>query len=59
LPVPNAVHRESSSHSAQAVAALSRPNVLAIFDFGRDGDTANAVMELLERTTDVKRSPTA
>ncbi len=36
---------------AQAVAALSHPNILAIFDFGRHGDTAYAVMELLEGET--------
>ncbi len=36
---------------AQAVAALSHPNILAIFDFGREGDTAYAVMELLEGET--------
>jgi Tol biopolymer transport system component/tRNA A-37 threonylcarbamoyl transferase component Bud32 len=36
---------------AQAVAALSHPNVLAIFDFGRQGETAYAVMELLEGET--------
>jgi eukaryotic-like serine/threonine-protein kinase len=36
---------------AQAVAALSHPNILAIFDFGRQGDTAYAVMELLEGET--------
>jgi serine/threonine protein kinase len=33
---------------AQAVAALSHPNILAIFDFGVDGDTPYAVMELLQ-----------
>jgi hypothetical protein len=35
-------------HEARAVAALSHPNILGIFDFGKDGDTAYAVMELLE-----------
>jgi Tol biopolymer transport system component len=33
---------------AKAVAALSHPNILAIHDFGRDGDTVYAAMELLE-----------
>jgi serine/threonine protein kinase/Tol biopolymer transport system component len=33
---------------AQAVAALSHPNILAIFDFGVEGGTPYAVMELLE-----------
>jgi hypothetical protein len=33
---------------AQAVAALSHPNILAIHDFGRHADTAYAVTELLE-----------
>ena len=36
---------------AKAVAALSHPNVLAIFDFGRAGDRAYAVMELLDGET--------
>ena len=36
---------------AQAVAALSHPNILAIHDFGRQGDTAYAVMELLDGET--------
>jgi len=36
---------------AQAVAALSHPNILAIHDFGRQGATAYAVMELLEGET--------
>jgi eukaryotic-like serine/threonine-protein kinase len=36
---------------AKAVAALSHPNILAIHDFGNDGETAYAVMELLEGET--------
>ena len=32
---------------AQAVAALSHPNILAIHDFGRDAGVAYAVTELL------------
>ncbi len=36
---------------AQAVAAISHPNILAIHDFARQGDTAYAVMELLEGET--------
>ncbi len=36
---------------AKAVAALSHPNILAIFDFGREGSTAYAVMELLDGET--------
>ena len=36
---------------AKAVAALSHPNILAIFDFGRDGETAYAAMELLDGET--------
>src|SRR6185503_16689244 len=33
---------------AQAVAALSHPNILAIYDFGTDRGIAYAVMELLD-----------
>jgi len=33
---------------AKAVAALSHPNILAIFDFGAEGGVAYAVTELLE-----------
>ena len=36
---------------AKAVAALSHPNILAIFDFGREGETAFAAMELLDGET--------
>jgi serine/threonine protein kinase len=36
---------------ARAVAALSHPNILSIFDFGRDGGLAFAVMELLDGET--------
>jgi serine/threonine-protein kinase PpkA len=36
---------------AQAVAALSHPNILAIHDFGRHGDVTYAVTELLEGET--------
>jgi hypothetical protein len=36
---------------ARAVAQLSHPGILAIFDFGRDGETAYAVTELLDGET--------
>ena len=36
---------------ARAVAALSHPNILAIHDFGSEGETVYAVMELLEGDT--------
>jgi Tol biopolymer transport system component len=35
----------------RAVAALSHPNIMAIHDLGRDGETAYAVMELLDGET--------
>jgi serine/threonine protein kinase len=38
-------------HEAKAVAALSHPNILAIFDFGHDHGTAYAVTELLDGET--------
>ena len=36
---------------AKAVAALSHPNILSIFDFGTQGGVSYAVMELLEGET--------
>ncbi|MDQ6891751.1 MAG: protein kinase [Acidobacteriota bacterium] len=36
---------------AKSVAALSHPNILAIFDFGREDGATYAVMELLEGDT--------
>jgi len=36
---------------ARAVAALSHPNILGIFDFGRESSVVFAVMELLEGST--------
>jgi Tol biopolymer transport system component/tRNA A-37 threonylcarbamoyl transferase component Bud32 len=36
---------------AKAVAALSHPNILSIFDFGNENETAFAAMELLEGET--------
>src|SRR5205085_5365583 len=36
---------------AKAVAALSHPNILAIFDFGTENQLSYAVMELLEGET--------
>src|SRR5512143_1069412 len=36
---------------AKALAALSHPNILAVFDFGREGPVSFAVTELLEGET--------
>src|SRR5436309_4050891 len=54
--LPEALASDSAARArfereAQAVAALSHPNVLGIFDFGVDGATPYAVMELLEGAT--------
>lgn len=51
--VPSAVAGDPSAlarfeREAQAVAALSHPNILAIHDFGHDNGVSYAVMELLE-----------
>jgi eukaryotic-like serine/threonine-protein kinase len=54
LPADLAENPEALSRlerEARAVAQLSHPNILAIHDFGRQGETAYAVMELLEGET--------
>jgi serine/threonine-protein kinase len=42
-PGPRALRAE-----ARTVAALSHPNVVALYDFGRENGIVFAVMELLE-----------
>ena len=54
LPQQLAESPEASARferEAQAVAALSHPNILAIHDFGTHGGITYAVMELLEGET--------
>ncbi|MGH9801223.1 MAG: protein kinase domain-containing protein, partial [Blastocatellia bacterium] len=55
----DALHR--FEREAKAVAALSHPNILSIFDFGTEAGVSYAVTELLEGETlreRLKRSPT-
>ena len=47
----NAVARERFERESKAVAALSHPNILALYDVGLEGETAYAVTELLEGQT--------
>ncbi len=47
----NAGARERFERESKAVAALSHPNILALYDVGLEGDTAWAVTELLEGHT--------
>ena len=54
LPAGLAADREALARferEARAVAALSHPNILSIFDFGDEGGVSFAVMELLEGET--------
>ena len=51
--------RERFEREAQAVAALSHPNIVAVFDTGVDDGHAFVVMELLEGTTLRERLLTA
>jgi len=58
--VPEHLARDSNAlarfeREARAVAALSHPNILAIFDFASGGDIAYAVTELLEGETLAER----
>src|SRR5664280_2186452 len=46
---PNSLAR--FEREAKAVAALSHPNILSIFDFGTQDGVSYAVMELLEGET--------
>ncbi|MEO8587687.1 MAG: protein kinase [Acidobacteriota bacterium] len=47
----NPTARERFERESKAVAALSHPNILALYDVGLEGETAYAVTELLEGQT--------
>src|SRR5215475_13954767 len=47
----NAVRLRRFQKEAQAVSALSHPNIVTLFEVGREGDAPYMVMELLEGRT--------
>ena len=47
----NEASRARFEREARAISALSHPNICALFDIGRDGDTEYLVMEYLEGET--------
>ena len=47
----NPLHLARLEREAKAIAALSHPNILAVYDFAAEGDTAFLVTELLEGET--------
>ena len=47
-PVPDAAALARLEHEARAVAALSHPNIVSLYDVGREDGIAFAVMELLD-----------
>ena len=46
--VNNAVRLARFEREAKAIAALAHPNILLVFEFGREGDVVFMVTELLE-----------
>jgi serine/threonine protein kinase len=49
--IANDASRARFEREARAISALSHPNICALYDVGRDGDTEYLVMEYLEGQT--------